>query len=91
MATKPYVSGGAYIRKMSDYCKRCRFDPAKRTGDTACPFTSLYWDFLERHRDQLADNHRLARQYSTLERLKDLDQTRARARFVVRRVRAGEL
>ncbi len=91
MATKPYVSGGAYIRKMSDYCKGCRFEPAKRTGDTACPFSSLYWDFLARHRDQLADNHRLARQYSTLGKLKDLDQTRARAHSVVRQVRAGKL
>ena len=46
MATKPYASGGAYINRMSDHCRSCRFDPRKRTGEDACPFTTLYWDFL---------------------------------------------
>ena len=54
MATKPYVSGGAYIDRMSDYCGDCRYDPRKRTGDDACPFTTLYWDFLARHDERLA-------------------------------------
>jgi deoxyribodipyrimidine photolyase-related protein len=91
MATKPYVSGGAYVKRMSDYCGDCRFDPGQRSGDSACPFTTLYWDFLDRHRQTLAGNFRLARQYHTLDRLKDLEDVRRRARTVVRKLRAGEL
>ena len=55
MTTKPYVSGAAYIDKMSDYCSGCGFHPKK-----TCPFTRLYWAYLERHQDKLADNHRLS-------------------------------
>jgi len=91
MATKPYVSGGAYVKRMSDYCSGCRFDPGRRSGEQACPFTTLYWDFLDRHRDTLAGNFRMARQYHTLDRLKDLEAVRRRARTVVRKLRAGEL
>jgi deoxyribodipyrimidine photolyase-related protein len=54
MTTKPYVSGAAYINKMSDYCSSCAFDPK-----TTCPITRLYWAFLDRHRDVLADNPRM--------------------------------
>jgi deoxyribodipyrimidine photolyase-related protein len=91
MATKPYVSGGAYINRMSDYCGECRFDPKQRVGDDACPFTTLYWDFLDRHRDQLAGNHRMARQYATLDRLADLDALRSRAASVIDAFMAGEM
>jgi len=49
IATKPYVSSGAYIDRMSDYCKGCRYDPKQFTGEKACPFTTFYWDFLLRH------------------------------------------
>jgi deoxyribodipyrimidine photolyase-related protein len=73
MATKPYTSGGAYINTMSDHCGSCRFDPKVRVGDDACPFTSGYWWFLDRHREQLAGNHRMRRQLQGLDRLKDLD------------------
>jgi deoxyribodipyrimidine photolyase-related protein len=65
-ATKPYVSGAAYINRMSDYCKDCRFDPARSTGPGSCPFTALYWSFLERNSDQLSRNQRLAMPYATL-------------------------
>ncbi|HYO82188.1 MAG TPA: cryptochrome/photolyase family protein [Bryobacteraceae bacterium] len=58
--TKPYVSGGNYIHKMSDYCPGCRFDPKHN-----CPFSALYWAFLERHRDSLERNPRLANIYRT--------------------------
>ncbi len=91
MATKPYVSGGAYINRMSDYCGECRFDPKRRVGDDACPFTTLYWDFLARHRPTLEGNARMARQYSTLDRLDDVDEVRERAAYVVRAVRDGRL
>ncbi len=91
MSTKPYVSGGAYINRMSNYCKGCRFSPSKRTSDDACPFTTLYWDFLDRHRERLKSNPRVARQYSTLDRLKDLDEVKSRAEYVTRAIRNGRL
>ena len=85
LATKPYTSGGAYINKMSDHCRDCAFDPKKRVGDDACPFTAGYWAFTHRHRDLLARNNRTRRTVSTMERLNDLDavleQESARHRF----------
>jgi deoxyribodipyrimidine photolyase-related protein len=59
MATKPYVSSAAYINRMSDYCKSCRYDPAKRTGDKACPYNYLYWTFLNHFADTFAKNPRM--------------------------------
>jgi deoxyribodipyrimidine photolyase-related protein len=91
MSTKPYVSGGAYIDRMSDHCSGCRYDRSRRTGEDACPFTTLYWDFLDRNADLLRGNHRLARAYATLGRLNDLDEVRQRAADVRRRLTAGEL
>ena len=91
MSTKPYVSGGAYINRMSDYCKGCRYDPKKRVGDDACPFTTLYWDFLARHRQRLAGNNRMARPVANLDRLGDLDAVRDRARTVVRGLGDGTI
>jgi deoxyribodipyrimidine photolyase-related protein len=91
MATKPYASGGAYIHRMSDHCRRCRFDPRKRTGADACPFTTLYWDFLARNRERLAGNHRMSRQIAGLDRLGDLDAVRARATDVLAALDAGRL
>lgn len=83
VATKPYVSGGAYIDRMSlDACRPCQYDRTKRTGDDACPFTTLYWDFLDRNRATLRSNHRIGRAYATLDRLTDLDAVRERAREV---------
>ncbi|MCX6467637.1 MAG: cryptochrome/photolyase family protein [Pseudonocardiales bacterium] len=73
LATKPYSSGGAYIRKMSDHCGDCAFDPRKRLGDDACPFTAGYWAWTHRHRDLLAGNHRTARAVASMDRLADLD------------------
>ncbi len=67
-ATKPYVSGAAYINRMSDYCGQCRFNPKKTTGEDSCPFTALYWTFLERNAELLAGNPRLAMPYVTLRR-----------------------
>ncbi|MBC7375395.1 MAG: cryptochrome/photolyase family protein [Frankiales bacterium] len=71
MATKPYAAGGAYINRMSDYCKPCAYDPKVRVGPTACPFTAGYWAFLDRTADQLRGNHRMAQPLAGLARLKD--------------------
>jgi deoxyribodipyrimidine photolyase-related protein len=72
MATKPYVAGGAYLDRMSDHCGRCPYDPRRRTGPTACPFTAGYWAFLDRHREDLRGNHRMSRALAGLARRPDL-------------------
>lgn len=59
VGTKPYCSSGNYIHKMSNFCEGCRFDYRKRVGDDACPFTTLYWEFMDRHFDLLKDNPRM--------------------------------
>ncbi len=68
MASKPYAASGKYIRRMSNACGPCRFNPDKATGEDACPFTTLYWDFLARHRKTLAGNNRMRMQVSNLDR-----------------------
>lgn len=69
MASKPYVASGKYIQRMSNHCKGCRYDPALSTGANACPFTTLYWDFLNRHEALLKKNPRMAMQLKNLNRL----------------------
>jgi deoxyribodipyrimidine photolyase-related protein len=69
MASKPYCASGKYIQRMSNYCQGCRYDPAESTGETACPFTTLYWDFLMRHEAMLAANPRTVMQVKNLNRL----------------------
>jgi len=71
LATKPYVSGASYIKKMSNYCEHCYYDPKKKTGEKACPFNSLFWHFMERHRGALKGNHRMGMMYKTLDKMKD--------------------
>jgi deoxyribodipyrimidine photolyase-related protein len=78
MASKPYVASGKYIQRMSNYCTSCRFDPAKATGADACPFTTLYWDFLQRHEKTLAKNQRMSMQLKNLARLTPDQQTAIR-------------
>lgn len=80
VATKPYASGGAYIQKMSDYCGSCRFDPKKRLGDDACPFTAGYWAFLDRVEPRIRGNHRMAQPLAGLRRLADREQVVAQER-----------
>jgi len=89
MATKPYVAGGAYLRRMSDYCRSCEYDPRQRTGDRACPFTTLYWWFLDRHRERFAHHPRMAPLLHNLDRLGDLTAIRERARQILELLDAG--
>lgn len=79
VGTKPYVSSGAYIHKMSDYCEKCHYHPAKKTGEKACPFNSLYWHFLARNEEKLITNQRISMVYRTLEKLKDKEELMAQA------------
>lgn len=69
LGSKPYASSGNYINKMSDYCKDCHYDVRQKTGDGACPFNALYWDFLIRNRDKLDGNARLGQIYRNWERM----------------------
>ncbi len=91
MMTKPYAAGGAYISRMSNYCKPCKYNPKLRTGETACPFTTLYWDFLDRHREAFASNHRMSQQLAGLNRLSDLPEVNERAREVLEGLSKGQI
>ncbi|MFN3345556.1 MAG: cryptochrome/photolyase family protein [Chloroherpetonaceae bacterium] len=74
VATKPYCSGAAYIDKMSDYCKSCAFSTKEKTGENACPFNYLYWDFLMRNEEKLRPNNRITMIYGTLDRKSDSEK-----------------
>jgi deoxyribodipyrimidine photolyase-related protein len=67
--SKPYAASGAYIQRMSNHCKGCRFDPKQRVGERACPYTTLYWAFLDRHEAELAASPRTALMVKNLQRL----------------------
>jgi len=89
MGSKPYVATGKYIERMSPHCKGCRYDPAQRTGERACPFTTLYWDFLMRHEATLAKNPRMALQVKNLARLTGAQRQAVVARAAA--IRRGEV
>ena len=69
LASKPYAASGAYIRKMSNYCQGCAYDPTVAVGDRACPFNALYWDFMARHRERFSRNARMPFVYATWDRM----------------------
>jgi len=81
--SKPYVSSGAYINRQSNYCSGCRFDPAKRTGTSACPFTTLYWHFIDRHEAALSGNPRTALMAKNLNRLPESERLAIREQAAV--------
>ena len=74
-SSKPYVASGKYIQRMSNYCTHCRYDPTISTGDSACPFTTLYWDFLIRHENRFKDHPRAGMQWRNLGRLSPVRRT----------------
>jgi len=93
IASKPYVSSGAYIDRMSDYCGSCHYKVKDKTGDTACPFNLLYWHFLIRHRDRFAGNARMGNMYRTWDRMDDTrkETVLADAETWLARLDAGEV
>jgi len=84
LASKPYVATGKYLARMGNYCDGCRYRPDRAHGADACPFTTLYWDFLSRHRERFARHPRLALQVRNLDRLSAAERGAITAR-------AGEL
>ncbi len=76
VGSKPYVSSGAYIDRMSDYCDTCSYKVKDKSGPDACPFNLLYWDFLMRHRERFQGNPRMAQMYRTWDRMEDGHKTR---------------
>ncbi len=89
MGSKPYIATGKYIDRMSPHCAGCRYDPAQRSGDNACPFTTLYWDFLMRHEALLSKNPRMALQVKNVARLTDAQKQAVRQRAAS--IRRGEV
>ena len=91
ISTKPYVSSGAYINRMSDYCGHCRYDVTKRTGPNACPFNALYWNFMDRHEAVFRDNPRMRGPYLTWDRFSPATkgETRAQAAAFLDSLDAG--
>ena len=92
-ATKPYVSGAAYIHRMSDFCGRCALDPRKSLGPGSCPFTALYWSFLERHEALLGDNQRMRMPYNTLRKksAEEREALRERAQSAIEQLQRGDI
>jgi len=80
MASKPYAASGKYIQRMSNYCGQCRYNPAEATGESACPFTTLYWDFLMRHEARFRDHPRAGLQWRNLDRLDEEKRAAIRRR-----------
>ncbi|SDH30271.1 cryptochrome/photolyase family protein [Winogradskyella thalassocola] len=87
IATKPYVSSGSYIDKMSNYCDKCHYNKKEKITDKACPFNSLYWNFLDDKREILGSNRRMAMMYSVLDKMdkSQLNTLKERATAIIER------
>jgi deoxyribodipyrimidine photolyase-related protein len=92
VGTKPYAASAHYIRRMSNYCEGCRYDPSITVGENACPFNASYWDFLDRHRRLFQRNARMNLSMRNLARKSphELSAIRERAHELRRRIDAGE-
>lgn len=93
VGTKPYCASGQYIKRMSNYCTDCKYNPAQRTGATACPFTTFYWDFLIRHRARFERNPRMALIIKHLDRMvqEELQQITITATSLRRKLGIGAI
>ena len=89
MASKPYAASGKYVDRMSNHCGSCRYRPGEATGARACPFTTLYWDFLDRHEERFAMHPRLALQVRNVRRLDATERARIRERAAAIRANGG--
>jgi deoxyribodipyrimidine photolyase-related protein len=88
VATKPYISSGSYINKMSNYCKGCSYKVNQKTGENACPFNSLYWNFIATHKEKLAGNQRMGMMLNLLKKMNQdtLDQHVLRATKIINNI-----
>jgi deoxyribodipyrimidine photolyase-related protein len=93
VASKPYAASGKYIHKMSNYCEKCYYDPNEMTGEKACPFNALYWDFMVRHEDKFRGNQRMPFVFSTWDKFTDEKQAeiRAQAALSLQKMAEGNL
>jgi len=93
IGSKPYAGSGAYINRMSDYCRGCHYDVKQATGERGCPYNALYWDFIARHRDRFAGNPRMAMPVRTLDKMDPARRQaiRDRAADFLARMDAGKL
>jgi deoxyribodipyrimidine photolyase-related protein len=78
--SKPYVASGAYVKRMSNYCKGCKYEPETRTGGNACPMTTLYWNFLDQHEASFTSNPRTALMVKNLQRMTGDERSQVRER-----------
>jgi deoxyribodipyrimidine photolyase-related protein len=93
ITSKPYICGGAYISRMGDDCKSCFYNPTESVGEAACPFTTLYWEFIDRHSARFAKNPRMATQVRSWSARPESARKEilVRAADVRSRAKAGEL
>jgi deoxyribodipyrimidine photolyase-related protein len=92
VGSKPYAASGAYINRMSDYCRGCHYDVKDAVGERACPFNALYWDFMARHADRFAGNIRMQMPLRNLAKMDAgrVSQLRARAAAFLAAMDSGE-
>jgi deoxyribodipyrimidine photolyase-related protein len=85
VATKPYVSSANYINKMGNYCSGCSYDHTAKTSENACPFNSLYWNFLDSKKEVFKDNPRMGMMLNLLSKKKgeEMEKIRTRARMII--------
>ena len=85
LATKPYVSSGNYIKKMSNYCDKCHYNAKDKLGEKACPFNSLYWNFLDEKKEHFANNQRMGMMLNLLKKIpaEELFQIKTKAKEIM--------
>jgi len=93
VSSKPYAASGKYIHRMSNFCQFCDFDPKQMTGEKACPFNALYWNFLHKNKEKLKNNPRLHLAYSNWEKMnkKQQNEILIQAKTVLKNLRKNKL